>query len=154
MAHPRNKPSEEYSARRLGRYDANKALTGSEVLAVSLHAGVPLKPAGLSGRASAEWDRLLKELEDAGLQITVAHRAPLTLAATIAADIASDWEEIQKEGAYSLSPKGGIQAHPAVKRMDALRRDYMKALSLLGLRAAVSGEKPGDDHDLDAVLNG
>jgi hypothetical protein len=30
----------------------------------------------------------------------------------------------------------------------------MKGLSLLGLRAAVSGEKPGDDDDLDAVLNG
>jgi phage terminase small subunit len=135
--------------------DANKALTGSEARAVSLHAGVPIKSPGLSPRASAEWDRLLKELEDAGLEITVAHRAPLTLAATIAADIASDWAVIQEEGAYLTSQKtGAVQAHPAVKRMDALRRDYMRALSLLGLRAAVSGEKPGDDDDLDAVLNG
>jgi hypothetical protein len=122
--------------------DASKALTGSK-LGKSLKPGTPVKPAGLSARASVEWDRLFQELQDAGILVCVAHRAPLALAATIAADIASDWAEIQKVGAYVPSAKGGIQAHPAVKRMDALRRDYVKVLGLLGLRAAVSGEKPG-----------
>ena len=85
----------------------------------------------------------------------MAHRAPLTLAATIAADIKSDWAVIQAEGPYLTSRKtGAVQAHPAVKRMDALRRDYIKVLGLLGLRAAVSGEKPGATDDLDEILNG
>src|SRR5277367_1010131 len=109
--------------------NATKALTGSK-LGTELRSGTPTKPAGLSARAAREWDRLAAELGEAGLHITVAHRAPLQLAATIAADIVSDWEEIQKEGAYALSGKGGIVAHPAVKRMDALRRDYLKALGL------------------------
>lgn len=130
-----------------------KALTGGKP-GNDLRPGTPLKPKGLSERAAAEWGRLASELEEAGLLITVAHRAPLQLAATIAADIASDWAEIQREGAYALNPKGGIQAHPAVKRMDALRRDYLKALSLLGLRAAVSGEKKMPGETLEDVLNG
>jgi len=141
---------------RPAKSNADKVLTGSIRTheTPELRAGTPLKPAGLSERAAAEWDRLLGELEEAGLQITVAHRAPLALAATIAADIASDWKEIQREGAYALSPKGGIQAHPAVKRMDALRRDYLKALALLGLRAAVSGDKPNQEETLEDFLNG
>jgi hypothetical protein len=94
-----------------------------------------------------------QELQEAGLHITVAHRAPLTLAATIAADLSTDWAVIKKDGAY-IQGRTGLVAHPAVKRMDALRRDYIKVLGLLGLRAAVSGEKPGEEDDLDAVLNG
>jgi hypothetical protein len=37
--------------------------------------GTPVKPAHLSPGASAEWDRLLSEIKEAGLQITPAHRA-------------------------------------------------------------------------------
>jgi phage terminase small subunit len=117
--------------------------------------GLPAKSSGLSPAASLEWDRLLKELQDAGVLVTVAHRAALTLAATIAADIKSDWAEIQKEGAYVSGPKGGIVAHPAVKRMDALRRDYTKVLSMLGVRTAASGgEQAGDADELADILNG
>jgi phage terminase small subunit len=133
--------------------NADKTLTGSHSKP-ELRPGTPAKPFNLSERASAEWDRLLAELEDAGLQITVAHPAPHALAATIAADISTDWEEIKREGAYALSPKGGILAHPAVKRMDALRREYLKALALLGLRAAVSGEKETTRETLETFLNG
>jgi phage terminase small subunit len=134
----------------------NKALSGAKSKpGLDLTPGVPVKSANLSARAAAEWDRLRKELEDAGIQVTVAHRAPLTLAATIAADIASDWEVIKDEGAYLENIKTGVTVcHPAVKRMDALRRDYIKVLGLLGLRAAVSGETPGEEDDLDAVLRG
>jgi phage terminase small subunit len=112
----------------------------------------PTKPAHLSPAASAEWDRLIKEITASGLQLTPAHRAAISLAATIAADIASDWAEIQREGAYSVSIKGGIQAHPAVKRMDALRRDYLKALSVIGLRPGVTSE-PSEDS-LEDLLEG
>ena len=135
--------------------NAEKELTGSirTHKTPELQPGTPTKPSGLSMLAAIEWDRLLAELQEAGLQITVAHRAPLTLAATIAADISTDWAEIQAEGAYSMG-KNGIVAHPAVKRMDALRRDYLKALALLGLRAAVSAENPTQEQTLEDLLNG
>ena len=119
----------------------------------SVRPGMPKKPEHLSEQAAREWDRLVQEIADAGIEVTVAHRAPLTLAATIAADIKRDWEEIQREGAYSNSPKGGIQAHPAVKRMDALRRDYIKVLSVIGLRPAQQAER-GDGPSLAEMLEG
>lgn len=113
--------------------------------------GLPKKPEHLSPEASKEWDRLFREVQEAGIDITVAHRAALTLAATIAADISTDWAEIQREGAYSNSAKGGIQAHPAVKRMDALRRDYIKVLSVIGLRPGQAAEG-GQEKSLNDLL--
>lgn len=133
--------------------NANKALSGAKS-GSDLKAGTPAKPSGLSSGASAEWDRLAGELEAAGLLVTVAHRAAMTLASTIAADIKTDWAEIQSEGAYDRNLKtGSMQAHPAVKRMDALRRDYIKVLALLGLRAAVSTDTSTGGDDLDEILN-
>lgn len=40
---------------------------------------------------------------------------------------------MQRAGAYVQS-KAGLVAHPASKRLDALRRDYIKVLTMLGLR--------------------
>jgi hypothetical protein len=137
---------------RIAKSNAEKAITGSQ-FKPELRPGTPVKPSGLSALASVEWDRLSQELADTGLQVTVAHRAPLTLAATIAADLKEAWAVIQRDGAY-VQGKAGLQAHPATKRLDALRRDYVKVLGLLGLRAAVSGEKPGATDDLDEILNG
>lgn len=119
----------------------------------NLKAGLVEKSERLSERASLEWDRLITELDKAGVKLTAAHRALLTLAATTAADIRRDWEEVVRTGAYTLDAKGQLQAHPAVGRVDRLRRDYIKLLSLLGLRSAVSaGEAPA--KSLDDVLNG
>lgn len=122
-------------------------------LAPELLPGTPAKPANLSPQASAEWDRLSRELAEAGIQVSVAHRASLTLAATIAADLAEGWEAVKRDGAY-VQGKSGLQAHPATKRIDALRRDYIKVLASLGLRAAVSGETPDAEDDLEAILAG
>lgn len=131
---------------RLHQTNANKAL--------SVRPGTPTKPANLSPRASAAWDRLLGELQEANLLITVAHRAALSMAATIAADIQEAWAAVQKDGAYLENAKtGGLQAHPASKRIDALRRDYIKVLTVLGLRAALS-DGPQTEQTLDDVLNG
>ena len=52
----------------------------------NLKPGTPLKPGNLSARAAREWDRLTSELEGAQIQVSTAHRALLSLAATIAAD--------------------------------------------------------------------
>lgn len=132
----------------------NKRLTGSKP-GNDLQPGSPTKPRGLSASAALEWDRLTSELSEAGILITVAHRAAMTLAATIAADIKSDWAVLQNDGVYDLNAKTGtMQAHPAVKRMDALRRDYIKVLALLGLRAAVSGGTTPGGETLDDILNG
>lgn len=111
----------------------------------------PAKPAHLSQQASAEWDRLMSEIEASGLKITPAHRALITLAATLAADIKADFAELQSEGAYSVSPKGGIVAHPALKRMDALRRDLIKTLSAIGLRPGLTTE-PSEGGTLADLL--
>jgi phage terminase small subunit len=65
--------------------------------------GTPQKPTHLSPTASAQWDKLIKEIDASGLQVTPAHRAALfSLAATIAADIADAWAAVQKNGAYVM----------------------------------------------------
>src|ERR1700685_3811261 len=95
----------------------------------NLKPGKPVKPANLSARASMEWDRLTGELDRAGIQVTEAHRALLSLAAKIAADIDKSWGVVKNEGEYITNAKtGAVQAHPASKRLDALRRDYIKVL--------------------------
>lgn len=106
--------------------------------------GQPAKPDNLSDRAAREWDRLLGELEAAHIQVTPAHRTALSLAATIAADIAEAWAVLEKDGAY-VEGKMGPVAHPASKRLDALRRDYIKVLTMLGIRSAVAA--PGEDKE-------
>lgn len=110
------------------------------------------KSKGLSAQASLEWDRIVKEVAEAGVKLSAFHRAPLTLAATIAADIKSGWEQIKKDGEYIMS-KAGLQAHPAAKRIDSLRRDYAKILAVLGLRVAVV-EGGSTKESLEDALNG
>lgn len=118
----------------------------------NLQPGKPLKPSNLSFRASAEWDRLTGELEAAHIQITVAHRTPLSLAATIAADIEDAWKAVEKDGAY-IEGKAGLVAHPASKRLDALRRDYIKVLTMLGLRSAVAVPESKNETTLEDLLS-
>ena len=121
----------------------------------NMQAGKPVKPTNLSDRASLEWDRLTTELDQAGIALSTAHRTLLSNAATIAADIAEAWEVVKEEGAYEVNLKTGAHAaHPASKRLDALRRDYLKVLTMLGLRAAVAGEPEQKGKTLEDVLSG
>lgn len=61
---------------------------------------------------------------------------------------------IDKDGAY-IEGKAGLVAHPATKRLDALRRDYIKVLAMLGQRAAVAGEQDDAPGSLaDTLLKG
>lgn len=53
-----------------------------------LQTGQPAKPNNLSDRASHEWDRIVKELEASNIHLTPGHRTALSMASTIAADIA------------------------------------------------------------------
>src|SRR5258707_7142969 len=117
-----------------------------------LQPGTPLKPKGLSDQASIEWDRLSSELSEAGIQLAVAHRSPLTLAATIAADLQEAYQAVKRDGAY-ITTKAGLQAHPATKRIDALRRDYVKVMTVLGIRTAVS-VPVSNGPTLEDILNG
>ena len=121
----------------------------------NLKPGKPTKPANLSERASHEWDRLTGELERARIHVSEAHRATLSLAATIAADIAASWKVIEVEGLYWTNAKPGEpKEHPAARRMDALRRDYLKALTMLGLRASVAEPEDDKAETLEDILNG
>ena len=43
-------------------------------------------------------------------------------------------------------------AHPALKRMDALRRDLIKTLSAIGLRPGLTNEE-GEEDTLAGILN-
>lgn len=118
----------------------------------NLQPAKPLKPARLSERASAEWDRLVGELEQSGFQVTEAHRSLLASAATIQADMADAWEAV-KDGAY-VETRNGPVLHPAAKRFDALRRDLIKVLASLGLRANPPKKPTATKQTLDDVLNG
>jgi phage terminase small subunit len=119
----------------------------------NLNPGKPAKPDNLSDRAAVEWDRLVAELDTAHIQVSTAHRPLISLAATLAADIAKTWETVKEEGEYLTNTKTGVvQTHPAVKRLDALRRDYLKALTTLGMRAVAA--PPADNAPtLEDVLN-
>jgi phage terminase small subunit len=109
----------------------------------NLKPGKPLKPSNLSDRAALEWDRLTGELEAAQIQVTTAHRTLLSLAATIAADIAAAWEVVKEEGSYITNKKTGVvQVHPASKMLNELRRDYIKVLTCLGTRATAAPPEP------------
>jgi phage terminase small subunit len=88
----------------------------------------------LSPWASAEWDRLLRELEASGIELTPAHRCTLIVAATLRADIRDCWAVIQENGGnYTKAGTGAVKLHPAAGRLDVLRRDLTKALALLGI---------------------
>jgi phage terminase small subunit len=103
---------------------------------VNLKPGQPLKPLNLSDRAAIEWDRLVSELDGAQIRISTAHRALLSLAATVSADIGQAWEVVKAEGAYITNKKTGVvQVHPASKTLNELRRDLIKILTALGTRA-------------------
>src|ERR1700691_3930976 len=114
--------------------------------------GKPEKPFGLSPRASREWDRLLADLEGAGIQVSTAHRTLLQLAATLAADIARAYSVVEKEGEYTRTKDGGTAQHAASKRLDALRRDYIKVMVTLGTRAQAA-PPPDNGPTLEDVLN-
>jgi hypothetical protein len=66
-------------------------------------------------------------------------------ASNIASSIPTDWKELQVEGPYSVG-KNGIQIHPAAKRLDALRRDYLKVLAVLmcGVTTVTNGNSLED----------
>ena len=119
-----------------------------------LQPGKPVNPDNLSDRASVAWDRLTAELETAHIQVSTPHRPLLSLAATIAADIGKAWDVVKKEGEYTTNRKTGVaQVHPASKRLDALRRDYIKVLTALGTRA-MAAPPPDNGPTLEDLLNG
>jgi phage terminase small subunit len=120
----------------------------------NLQPGKPVKSGNLSARAAIEWDRLTSELENAHIQVATSHRALLSLAATIAADIADAWDVVKQEGAYITNRKtGAVQVHPAAKTLNELRRDYIKVLTALGTRA-VAAPPPDNGPTLEDLLKG
>jgi len=122
-------------------------------MANKVKAGKPNKPLWLSKRAAEEWDRIVGEMTASGIQVSQAHRALIEQAATIAADAADARLTVETEGAYMENPKTGVmQMHPAARRLDALRRDHIKVLSLLGLRAATASQEDDREESLEDLL--
>ena len=104
--------------------------------------GRPAKPPDMSKVAAREWDRLLKELTESGIRVAKAHGRLIETAANVLVDMEDAKDTLSKnKGAYYLNRNtGAIMLHPAARRLDSLRRDYVKVLSLLGLRSAVAGQ--------------
>jgi P27 family predicted phage terminase small subunit len=120
----------------------------------NLKPGKPPKPENLSPAASEKWDKLIGQLERSQILVSEAHAPLLSLAATLAADISDMWEVVRKEGCmYTNAKTGAIMQHPASKRLDALRRDYLKAIITLGLRAQAA-PPPKEGPTLMEILNG
>ena len=72
----------------------------------NLQPGKPVKSGNLSARAAIEWDRLTSELENAHIQVATSRRALLSLAATIAADIAAlgKWSKLRERISQTERP--------------------------------------------------
>jgi hypothetical protein len=116
--------------------------------------GHPLKPDSLSEKASAHWYKLAAEIGEGGIKLSSAHGPMLALAAEIATDMDDARETVKIEGAYIRAQKEGLVMHPATRRLDTLRRDYFKALTMLGIRAAVASPPVDEDETLDELLDG
>lgn len=115
--------------------------------------GQPAKPPGMTKAAAHEWDRLIEGLAVSNITIAKAHGWLVEQAALIAVDIAEAAEHVKTNGPYYLNRSTGAQMlHPAARRLDSLRRDYVKVLSLLGLRSAVGGA-PDLGKSLDDILD-
>ena len=116
--------------------------------------GRPAKPPGLTKEAAQEWDRLLADLADSNISVSKAHGRLIAQAAMIAADLTDAAAASKKDGPYYLNRNtGAVMLHPATRRLDSLRRDYVKVLSLLGLRSAVAGPVPSDGKTIEDILD-
>lgn len=117
--------------------------------------GIPAKPPGLPKPVAAEWDRLIADLTDSNITIAKAHGRLIAQAAQIAVDISEAMATVKDKGAYYKNPNtGAILLHPAARRLDGLRRDYVKVLSLLGLRSAFANVAAGGDSLEDKLDEG
>ncbi len=141
--------------------DDEKRLTGSKLgpPEFKLIPGEPFKPRGLSPRAGQEWDKLLGEMRESGIQMCVAYRAALTQACTVLSDLAEAWADIREHGRYVTSASGVRKLNPAVTDTSALNATLSKCLWQLGLtpraRQTPSPKKESDGPDeLDRILNG
>lgn len=91
--------------------------------------GTPAKPAHLSEQAGREWDRLIREIQESGLQVTPAHRALIALAATLHADIKSDCQEIPNEAPYYSRRRAELSfIPPSSARWDLARSAIHQSL--------------------------
>jgi Phage terminase, small subunit len=116
--------------------------------------GRPAKPPGMTKEVGAEWDRLIKDLASSGITIAKAHGRLIEQAAEIAVDLSDAAAASKTDGPYYLNRNtGAVMLHPATRRLDSLRRDYVKVLSLLGLRSAVAGETEKAGQSLDDYMD-
>ena len=60
---------------------------------------------------------------------------------------------VLKSPYYLNRNTGAMMLHPATRRLDSLRRDYVKVLSLLGLRSAVAGDAEKTGQSLDDLMD-
>lgn len=126
--------------------------------------GIPDRPPELTGEAAAEWDRLIPELDAAGL-LAVTDRGVIAAYCLAYQDMLAARAVVAVEGRYlrvaSQTSKGEVVGqrvvtHPAVKDLDAASRRLQKFASELGLTAAsrfrLEGDGPADEKSGNKVL--
>ena len=82
--------------------------------------------------------------------MTAAHRTPLSLAATIAADIADAWAVVKTEARTSTRRPDSLLS--GKQTPGRVRRDYIKVLAMLGLRTAVAAPEQEHEQTLEEIL--
>ena len=72
----------------------------------------------------------------------------------VRADIKRCWQRVEADGEYVTGGSGGLKPHPALQRLDLLRRDLGKVLASLGLQKPVPEDTTPKGPTLEDILNG
>lgn len=122
--------------------------------------GAPVRPAELTGEAAAEWDRLVPDLDAAGL-LAVADRGILTAYCLAWADMLAARVEISRVGRWVMvaqqTSRGeslGVKPveHPACKLLADASRRVEKFGAALGLTPAARSRLEGDQGAAPAAV--
>lgn len=110
--------------------------------------GVPEKPHWLSGEASAEWDRIVPELQSLGLLAQV-HRAVLVTYCTAWADYVDLYHAVQETGWTVPTGDGGFKRNPNAASLRDAHERLRSAASEFGMTpsALVRLTNPGGPID-------
>jgi P27 family predicted phage terminase small subunit len=135
---------------------ALKIVPGGRPAGRRVRRGIPDRPPELTGEAAREWDRIVPELDGAGL-LAVADRGILAAYCCAVADMLAARDAINRNGRFLTQPvqtsrgeRLGTRTveHPAVKLLDRASSRVKVLGEALGLtpasRARLQGEEPAE----------
>lgn len=114
--------------------------------------GIPPRPPELTGEAASEWDRIVPDLDAAGL-LAVADRGILAAYCLAVADMLAARHAINQDGRFLRTPVQNsrgevlgetVKEHPAVKLLDRASGRVQRLAEALGLTAASRSRLEGE----------